>query len=382
MTTINTIKSKIGSNLPIVIKQMQSILIASLFAISMILVPLGTATAQAIKWHPGHYLSLVNDGKYNPDYMNKVYNELDQTPALRGVMIRYAWAELETAKDVYNFANIDKLIKELAAQQKRVVILLEIKASTPDASEVIVPNYLKTAAYDGGLFPFTNDNLGAVGGYGIRLWNKAVHDRMISLVRALGKRFNSNPYFEGIGFTETSMGDPKIPLTSTTLETYYNNLLNINKQMRVHFPNTMTFQYANFPRKIVKSYVDTFKTTATALGGPDVFIEEPGLLYPGNKYSPSGLYPYMPKLSGTLPLVIQVEKSNYENTRWDNTGHQPTVNELLKFARDELHTNYIFWVRTPGYYPKVLEMLNGNAQKSTPSGGLKSACPAVYPSCT
>ena len=111
MKAINTMKSKTGSNLFIRFKQMQRILIASLFTISMILVPWGTATAQvppsnAVKWHPGHYISMVGDGKYNPDYMTQVYSELQQTPAIRGVMVRYAWGELEKAKDVYDFSNI------------------------------------------------------------------------------------------------------------------------------------------------------------------------------------------------------------------------------------------------------------------------------------
>ena len=144
MKAINTMKSKTGSNLFIRFKQMQRILIASLFTISMILVPWGTATAQvppsnAVKWHPGHYISMVGDGKYNPDYMTQVYSELQQTPAIRGVMVRYAWGELEKAKDVYDFSNIKKLLTELAAQKKRLVILLEIKDSNPDASKVIVP---------------------------------------------------------------------------------------------------------------------------------------------------------------------------------------------------------------------------------------------------
>lgn len=386
MKAINTIKSTIGSNLSIVFKQMQNILVASLFTISMILVSWGTATAQvppsdAVKWHPGHYYSMIGEGKYKPAYREKVYNELKQTPALRGVVVRYAWGELETAKNVYDFSNISNLLTELAAQNKRLIILLELKASTPGTDEVIVPNYLKTAAYEGGSYPFTNDNLAPAKGHGIRLWNLAVHDRMNSLVRALGKRFNSHPYFEGIGFTETSMSEPLVPLPDVKLDIYFKNLLNINKQMRAYFPNTMTFQFANWPRPVVKSYVDTFKVEGIALGCPDVFIEDAGLWFPGSRYSPQGVYRYYQQLSGTIPLVIQVEKANYENTRWDNQGYQPTVNELLKVARDELNVNYIFWLRIPEYYPKVLEMLNGKAQKITLSGGLKSACPTVYPSC-
>ncbi|MBA3754939.1 MAG: glycoside hydrolase [Nitrosomonas sp.] len=380
MKAFNTMKSKIDGNLSIVFKRMHNILIASLFTISMILVPLGTATAQAVKWYPGHYLSMVGEGHYNSTYMEEVYNELERTPALRGIMVRYAWGELETAKDVYDFSNISKLLTELAARNKRLVILFETKASIPGSDKVIVPNYMKASAYEGGLYPFTHGTPNS-SGYGIKLWNAAVHNRMISLIRALGNRFNSHPNFQGIGFTETSIGDPLIAFSNDRRDTYFNNLLDLNKQMRVHFPNTMTFQYANFPRQIVKEFVDTFKVTSTALGGPDVFLDDAGLWYPGSKYSPPGAYTYYPKLSGTLPLVIQVERSNYLNTRFDNTGYKPTVNELFTTARDKLDVNYMFWVRSPGYYPKVLEMLNQSAQKSTPSGGLKSACPTAYPSC-
>lgn len=378
MKAVSTIKSKIDNNLAIVIKQMRG-MTASLFAISMILAPGGTAMAQAVKWHPGHYMVLVGDGKFNSWYREEVYSELQKTPALRGVVVRYGWAELEKAKGAYDFSNISKLLTELAARKKRLIVLLELKASTPDSDEVIVPNYLKTAAYEGGLYAFSNKNLGSTVGHGIKLWNSLVEDRKANLIRALGKKFNSHPYFEGIGFTETAMGQPVKSISSSTKDTYYKKLLNISKVARANFPNTMTFQYTNFPRDIIGPYVNVFKNTGTALGAPDVFLEDPSLLYKGD---PPGVYAYYPKLSGTLPLVVQVEKPNYENTRWDNTGYKPTISQLLNFARDTLDVNYIFWVRTPGYYPKVLEILNYNAQKSTPSGGLRSACPKVYPSCT
>jgi hypothetical protein len=76
-----------------------------------------------------------------------------------------------------------------------------------------------------------------------------------------------------------------------------------------------------------------------------------------------------------------VEKVNYLNTRGDKKGHVPTVQELLVFARDELKSNYIFWQRIPKYVDDVLEVMNYNNQKSTPSGGLRAACPKNYPSC-
>lgn len=366
----------------------KSILISSLFAITLsMLLSWGTAVAQiqppdAVKWHPGHYSVFASmEGKYKPTYRNEVYSDLKRTPALRGVVVRYAWGELETAKDVYNFSNIKTLLAELTAQKKRLIILFETKASAPGTIEIITPDYLNTDLYEKGFYSFTNDNLDTTIGHGIKLWNPNVYDRVVKLFRELGKQFNSNPYFEGIGLAETSMSKPLTPLSSNELDSYFKNLLSLNKQLRVHFPNTMTFQFANYPRPVVQSYVESFQTTGTAFGGPDVFIEEPGLLFPGSNISPPGAYAYHPLLSGTIPLVMQVAKLNYENTRWDRSGYKPTVSELLNFARNNLKANYIFWVRIPTYNDDVIEALNWDAQKSTRSGGLNAICPSVYPSC-
>ncbi|PXW80421.1 hypothetical protein C8R34_1483 [Nitrosomonas sp. Nm84] len=374
MKTISTMKSKIGNNLAVVIKQMRG-MIASLFTISMILAPWGTATAaDAVKWHPGHYYELERMGKYSPDYMKKVYNEITQTQALRGIVVRYGWGELEKSKDVYDFSSINKLLTELTARKKRLIILLETKSSTTKANAALAPDYIKTAAYDGGTYTFSAGR--GTAGHGLKLWNLAVHDRKAKLISELGKRFNSNPYFEGIGYTETSLG--QVSLSTTTVDKHYKNLLSLNKKLRASFPNTMTFQYTNYPRPIVKTYIDTFKQTGTALGCPDVFLDDKGLTFQGDN---PGVYTYYPKLSGTLPLVVQVEKANYMDTRHDGTGYQPSIAELLNYARDNLKVNYIFWVRSLGYYPKVLSVLEQQSQTRTSAGGLKSACPSVYPSC-
>ncbi|PSJ18866.1 glycoside hydrolase, partial [Nitrosomonas supralitoralis] len=101
----------------------------------------------------------------------------------------------------------------------------------------------------------------------------------------------------------------------------------------------------------------------------------------GNQYTPQGAYRYFSQLSGVIPIAPTVEKVNYLNTRGDKKGHVPTVQELLVFARDDLKANYIFWQRVPPYVDKVLEVMSWRRQKSSPSGGLRSACPKAYPSC-
>lgn len=372
----NSLSSLISNSFSILVEQIRFILTILLFTSSMTLFPLGTAHAAGdIKWHPGHYY-LVTYGKDNSDYLAQVYDELAQTPALRGLVIRYDWAELESAEGVYDFSAIDARLAELAAKKRRLIILLQTRDADPDT--VLVPNYLKNSKYEGGVFAFGKSGSTVIKGYNVKFWNDLVHDRFVALIRALGARYNSHPYFEGIGLTESAMGQPLEPVSSTEIEHYYFNVLSIDQRIRNNFPNTMTFQYLNYPRWILDSFTSKFKEVGTALGCPDIFIEEPGLWYPK---TPKGLYNYYPELSGVIPLTVQVEDQNFENTRFDGTGYQPTVSELLKFGRDTLKVNYIFWKRVPKYYSQVLEVLNWRAQTSDPAGGLDSNCPSVFASC-
>ena len=382
----NIIQSRISNILFFAVRQARPRLTSSLLTVSIVLAGLGMYAAgvtaavvdNPVKWHPGHYVMLVEPGMDNPDYMEKVYRELASTPALRGVVIRFSWAELEPSKGAYNFKSIDKHLAELTERKKRLIILLETKSFDPD--KIHAPKYLRTSEYEGGIFATGPGS--RTEGYNIKLWNDRVRDRLSALVTALGNRYNGKPYFEGFGLQETAMGNPIKPLTANQIDAFYDNLLAVNRQMRNSFRNTLTYQYTNYPRGILSSFIGTLKGMGAALGGPDIFIQDPGLLFKGTQHSEPGLYTYYPKLSGTMPLVIQVEKSNYEDTRHDGSGYKPTVNELLTFGRDKLKVNYIFWTRSPGYYDKVLEMLRMQAQKSTPSGGLNSACPSVFASCT
>ncbi|HQY22983.1 MAG TPA: glycoside hydrolase [Gammaproteobacteria bacterium] len=385
MQITNPMKSKISTNLSMAARQMHSILVTILFIVSMVWVPFGTVhadgvsdvTSSSVKWHPGHYYSIMSGKKNNPAYLTQVYSELDDTPALRGVQIRYSWTELETSYGVYDFSSIDNRLAELAAKNKRLIILLNLRIFDPDTA--LVPNYLENdSIYEGGIFPYASGSSSTIKGYNIKLWNPMVRDRLAALFSALGKRFNSHNYFEGIGLTETAIGVPIKPLTSVQVNGYYSNLLVLNQNMQDSFRNTMTYQYANYSRSILPSLIDGLKAMGAALGCPDVFIEEPGLHFSG---TPKGVYKYYPENSGLMPLTVQVGGSNYENTRYDGTGYQPTVSELLAFAKSNLKVNYIFWQRDPDYYPKVLEMLNWSGQKSNPSGGLDPTCPMNYTSC-
>jgi Beta-galactosidase len=347
--------------------------------------PRSPGVTQGVKWHPGHYVTIMGWGKNSPKYLEDVYAELQATPALRGVQIRYVWAELEPAEGRYDFTSIDQRLAELAAQGKRLVIQVQTKSFDP--SWKLVPDYLKAVEYDGGAFTFESEKKGERAahhttprGYNIALWNPRVRDRLIALFQALGERYNSHPSFEGIGMIETAFGEPLVSLSADKIDGFYANLLHVHQQMRAQFPNTMTIQEVNYPRPMLQSFLRKLEEMGTALSSPDIFRDERGLSMntPG---APRGIYTYYPELSGIVPLAPQVMRSNYRNTRGDGTGAVPAVSEILVFVRDELKANYIFWARTPDDFPRVLEMLSKPAQTGDPSGGLASTCPKAYRSC-
>ena len=382
----NAIKSRINVNPSMAVKQMYTMLIMALLFISMVLASEQRVYAATqleenpVKWHPGHYYAIIDSGKNNLKYLEQVYREIRETPALRGIQIRYTWAELEPKRGVYDFTSIDQRLSELTALKKRLVILLDTK--TFDTSTFPVPDYVNTIRFEWGKFAFSRYDNNTPIGYSTSLWNPHVHDRLAVLISKLGERYNSHPYFEGIGLSETSMGTPINTLSSTQVDGYYNNLLSLNQHMRQHFPNTMTFQVTNYPRHILEQFTNTLTAMGAALAAADVLIEDPGLNMKDKPYTPDGVYSHFQKLTGIAPLAPAVMGQNYTNTRQDGTGYDPTVWELLLFARNNLKANYIFWTRTPEHYEEVLQVLNWQEQTNDPAGGLDSTCPAAYSSCT
>ena len=257
-------------------------------------------------------------------------------------------------------------------------MLLELKSFKPQV--LPVPSYMATEKYEGGAFPFSSYGKDAPRGNNLKLWNPAVRDRLVALIHELGQRFNDHASFEGIGLPETAMGQPLVPVSKRDVERQYDHLLSVQRAMRAAFPNTMTYQLVNYPREMLPSFVGQMRTIGTALGGPDVFIDDPGLNF-DHPNQPKGIYHFYAPLSGIVPLTPSVMQSNYENTQHDGRGRVPTIGELFAFARDRLRANYIFWTRAPNYYPKVLEFMSGLSAADGQARGLNATCPKASASC-
>jgi hypothetical protein len=202
-----------------------------------------TTYAQAVKWHPGHYVSLV--GGEDSARLAQIA-EIGKEPTIKGVMLYVWWYQLEKSKGVYDFSKIDVHLNKLKSLStpKRLVVRVMDRKFGGTTKTGIIPNYMLTdPLYKGGVA--YQPNVGNVA----RLWEPAVMDRLIALYRALGTRYNSDAHVEGFATEETSIGfgadKSKWPSGYST-SALLREFTRFAKSARTTMPQTNIFMNTNF----------------------------------------------------------------------------------------------------------------------------------------
>ena len=277
------------------------------------------------KYHPGHYTAMLRVVD------SQSYMEAAIQPGTVGLMKRYTWRQLEPTAGNYDFSELQSDLQWAQARGVRIIAMIEDKTFQ---NERPTPDYL--AAY-------TVRNSG--GGYTTLRWNTYVVSRMNMLIKALG-RFDSNSALEGIATQETALSLPASTLDANgyTPEKYRDAYLSILNTASTSFPTSRIFWFMNyFPRN--QSYIGSIANAmigkGVVMGGPDVLPDESTLL--------SMTYPFYDQFRGKLPLFGQVEDICYRHLH-ETAGYATkywTPAESFRFARDDLHVNYMIWVRIP-----------------------------------
>ena len=279
------------------------------------------------------------------------------TPAFEGAQLKYTWRELEPEKDQYDFSSIRKDLASLTSKGKKLFI--QLQEVSFDAKWKLVPDYLQTAEYHGGVAPQYDNDVDEghprVSGWVARRWDPSVQARFHKLLEALGKEFDGK--IEGINLPETSVvfGESgKLFPAGYTPEIYRDAIITNMKALKRAFPKSVVIQYANFmPGDSLpdndKSYLRNVYTAARSLG---VGVGGPDLL-PFRWYQRNHSYPLIKASAGSIPTGIAVQDGNYADE--DRKTHKrASVAELLKFATEELNVDYIFWCTEEPYYSSEL----------------------------
>ncbi|WP_298232850.1 hypothetical protein [uncultured Azohydromonas sp.] len=335
-------------------------------------------TDTRVKWNPGHYIA---SGKRDPQTVAKILAEIKPIPQVKGLLLRYNWSQLETSKGVYDFSKIDRDLAAVSAQGKRLFVMVGTKVFT--AGGRAVPNYLRTAEYEGGAYKIrigARETLGSNDRYGenAALHNAKVRNRLIALTKALGTRYNRHNAFEGVIFNETAMGQMLVPLTDVQRTAYFDNLAQVDAATKRAFPNTVVMQFINFPRPYMQGLITRMVNNKVAVGGPDILLEDRDL----NTY----IYPLYDLAKGKVAVGPSVQPENYLTTTQNGVHNPPSISALYNFGRTRLNANYLFWTRsqagTPTPWPRVKEFFKSSAFPKDASGGLTSTCPKAYTACT
>lgn len=326
----------------------------------------GTGT---IKWNPGHYVTFASDT--TDDEIDARLEEIRSLP-FKGIVVRAFWKQLEPRKDVYNFRRIDRHLSLAAAEGKRFFLLLSTRNFR---SGVVAPDYLRAPLFDGGVYQFRSfkDTVGE----NITLWDDNVRNRLALLIKALARRYDGHPYFEGIILSETSFGQPISDVSDEKRAAYYSNLLRIDTATRAAFSRTVVIQFINFPHQRTGALVNNMLRQGIGFGAPDVFLADED----HEKY----VYPYNDMVQGRIPIGMQIESDSYIHRCVGCAFDPAPVKDLYIFARDRLHSNYVFWeyVQKPWYdaWTKVKALVRSPEFPGDPAGGLVTACPRRYAAC-
>lgn len=324
--------------------------------------------AQAVKWHPGHYLRL-NVGGSQAEHFRHM-DEIGNVAPIKGVRLQIYWSELEKSKGSYDFSRIDAYLnklKSLPTPKRLVVFVMDRRFSNSKTG--IVPSYLLTdPAYNGGVTR-TNDN-----GYVARLWETPVMDRLIALYRAMGARYDADTYLEGFSTGETvlSLAKSSWPAgySKDGLLKQYLRLVSAAKES---MPRTNLFLGANYigtDTQMGTLLQAAFDAQAGA-GGPGVM---PNKLTQGQRVwiGQTGA-----DYRGGIAIGAAVEALALGGAKGSYTPKQ-----IADHAYNTLYVDHLFWIRNSWNGTPAQQWSTGILPFLKTNPPIRTACPLSYGLCS
>jgi len=321
--------------------------------------------AEGTKWHPGHYT-----------FTGQGIAAAVKTPKIVGAEQGYNWADIETAKGTYAFGAIENDLRTLQASNKRLVVKVRYKTFGGQAQHgQCAPQYIHDL---GGVeleryrdTPWNRHSQKMIArGRGdaikrcvARAHMAPVKAALVQLTRALGQRFDREPYLEAI-VTEETAGSGCRKSTQQEVkkcnQDYYLTLQYLNQKTREAFPHTVVLQQANW---LSGGGMDQLFADAVDKGygisGPD--------LMPGRHTTSSELYP---SHAGEIPLAL-------DNQRATIVGKSPS--QAYDWAVNTLGLNYVFWAPHHSgdwdFETKIIPLLDKNHWR------ISTQCPANIAPC-
>jgi len=332
------------------------------------------APAGKIKWNPGHYMAsntLIYPGRPLSTLIPEM-NALNNQDAILGYRIIITWNALEDATaGRYDFSLLDAILSRLKAaynKPKRLVLVV-LPGAFRDSGGAGVPAYIRNSSAYGpspypGSYGWWGPSAGAVGAVSAALWRPAVMARYIALISALGARYDSDPYFEGIMIQEdawiVSTGTYYSPsdynggslieqleamLTTATAAFPTTNVIMENTWVDDSTP-AQQFEQWLIEHRVAPGAADTVGQKAFNLGygtadrglswGLKAYF---GLTQTGSSYGG-------PDYRGTARAMLDVESQELAGSHYQAWGGAPsgfTPLDIITAANQSYKASHLFW---------------------------------------
>lgn len=294
-----------------------------------------------LKWHPGHYMRIIarhRDPAKELPYIEAIGDE----PAVAGVQVTWLWRNIEKSPGVYDFSSIDTYLNKVKSLPRPKKIIIRItERGFSSTTTTSVPDYLKSdPIYNGGEVIMGN-------GVVARIWEAPVMDRLILLYKALGARYDADPYVEGTSTSETAITFSSTypapsSYTQTAVLTQFKRLLT---GIRQYWPRSQIFLSTNYlgTDAQMEDLIKHSQKTFTAVGGPDVWSR--AWVESGKRALQSDLVVRGERGSGTDYRGVIAIKAEVQAPELGGYIAEFTAEELYDTAYNINRANYIFWDR-------------------------------------
>jgi hypothetical protein len=300
--------------------------------------PVQPSSGDKIKWHPGNYMMPDNVQMSGRNIDTSQLASLKGESVIEGAKIIMTWGYIEGSKDDYSqgIAKIKEWLAVLKPINKRLVVEVITRRYTREGHEpsqgAIAPAYLyKEPIYNGGVSPMTK-------GFAARVWEQPTMDRLIKVFEALGKEFDSEPYFEAILTDETALGFPEgtqpASFSHDAITTQFKRLVVGAKKA---FPRTNVIAQTNYlgrgPEDLAK-FIKFCMENKVGIGGPDI------------------MHPPHTPLWNYRVILGEIDGSDYRGKTpigfsaeiLSHKGVLFVPKEIHDYAFNTLGANYVFWV--------------------------------------
>jgi hypothetical protein len=162
---------------------------------------------------------------------------------------------------------------------------------------------------------------------------------------------------EGVNLAETAytIGDtgalfPK----GFTFESYRYGVIANMKALKEAFPKSVVMVYANFmpgewlpteDKGYLRAVYEAARKLHVGVGGPDLLPYKPSQM--------NNSYPLIRASAPHVPVGLAVQDGDYQHVN-PQTGKQVTIAETIKFGKEYLGVDYIFWCTEEPYYSEQL----------------------------